>query len=167
MVQGQGTQVPLEAQDWQVAIAELVAEGAAPLRARSGGSQVHDTPVRFASQQAELKWGKCCSRSWVRVDCWSTVVRMCFSGNKGGREYRGGVDSVSLVADGRKLGLGLQAAQAVIEQVAANPCLLNLSRTLAFHKRTWEEEPLTLAEAEHHQHLVHDLSDTLRTILCL
>ena len=61
----------------------------------------------------------------------------------------------------------LQVAQAVIKQVAGRPCLLNLSRALALHKRTLSEEPLTLREAEQQQQLVNNLSDTLRTILCL
>ena len=61
----------------------------------------------------------------------------------------------------------MQVAQAVIKQVANRPCLLNLSQTLAYHKRTLAEEPLTLAEAEQQQHLVNNISDTLRTILCL
>lgn len=74
-----------------------------------------------------------------------------------------------LLCSARLLSCGLweQVALAVIKHVAGQPCLLNLSRTLAFHKRTLKEEPLTLSEAEQQQHLVNDISDTLRTILCL
>ena len=61
----------------------------------------------------------------------------------------------------------VQVAQAVIKQVAGRPCLLNLSKTLAYHKHTLLEEPLTLREAEQQQQLVNSISDTLRTILCL
>ena len=61
----------------------------------------------------------------------------------------------------------LQVAQAVVQQVASRPVLLNLVRSLAYHKRSLAQEPLTLAQAEKQQHLVNDISDTLRTILCL
>ena len=47
------------------------------------------------------------------------------------------------------------------------PRLMNLARVLAFHKRTLAEELLTAREVEHQQQLVNDISDTLRTILCL
>lgn len=47
------------------------------------------------------------------------------------------------------------------------PGLINLSRTLAFHKRTLAEELLTPQEMDHQQQLVNDVSDILRTILCL
>lgn len=67
----------------------------------------------------------------------------------------------------RQADASVQVAQAIISQVAGRPCLLNLSRTLAYHKRTLREEPLTLAEAEQQQHLVNDISDALRTVLCL
>ena len=54
-----------------------------------------------------------------------------------------------------------------MKQVLGSPILTNLVRTLAFQKRTMNQEPLAGTTAEQLQCTINDISDTLRTILCL
>lgn len=53
------------------------------------------------------------------------------------------------------------------QQVRSSPGLLNLVKILAYHKRMAQEEVLTPDALKHVQGQIHDLSDTLKTILCL
>ena len=52
-------------------------------------------------------------------------------------------------------------------QVQASATLQNLARSLAYAQRTLAEEPLSPRGRERAQGVVDDLSDSLRTILCL
>lgn len=55
----------------------------------------------------------------------------------------------------------------VLLQVKQSPVLLNLLRTLAYYKFRAETQVLLPIAAEQLQGTVQDLSDALRTILCL
>lgn len=52
-------------------------------------------------------------------------------------------------------------------QVQNSATLQNLARSLAYAQRTLAEEPLSPRSRERAQGAVDDLSDALRTILCL
>ena len=56
---------------------------------------------------------------------------------------------------------------AVVKQLDDNPVLLNLARTLVYHKRQLDHAPLTAAAAAQQREHVTDLSEMLRTIMCL
>lgn len=55
----------------------------------------------------------------------------------------------------------------VLAQVKRSPVILNLLRTLAYYKCRAESEVLSPDAADKLQNIVQDLSDALRTILCL
>lgn len=56
---------------------------------------------------------------------------------------------------------------AVVKQLESAPVLNNLARTLAFHKRQLEDTPLPAAQAAQQREFVSDLTEMLRTIMCL
>jgi len=188
-------QNPLQNDEWQGAVADLVAEGAAPLR---NGNPITDSNTQVLASKQHLRSlrcfahhgsgatncsRQCCKRRWgggvlvgrltaaTKAICEMQALLLWDSwcGRKGWQHGQlRAPNNKTLDHGGCERGfLWLQVAQAVIKQVAGRPCLLNLSRSLAYHKRTLSEEPLTLREAEQQQQLVNNLSDTLRTILCL
>lgn len=55
----------------------------------------------------------------------------------------------------------------ILTQVKQSPVLLNLLRTLAYYRYKAETEVLSPIAADCLQGTVQDLSDSLRTILCL
>ena len=55
----------------------------------------------------------------------------------------------------------------VLSQVKRSPVILNLLRPLAYYKCRAASEVLTPDAADRMQNTVQDLSDALRTILCL
>jgi hypothetical protein len=55
----------------------------------------------------------------------------------------------------------------VYQRLATSTTLPNLARALAYHKRCYEEMPLQGWQAAQEQQIIHNLSDTLRTILRL
>ena len=55
----------------------------------------------------------------------------------------------------------------VLSQVKRSPVILNLLRTLAYYKCKVDSEVLSPDAADKLQSTVQDLSDALRTILCL
>ena len=63
--------------------------------------------------------------------------------------------------------LSLLPKAAFCKQVQGSATLQNLARSLAYAQRTIREEPLSPRSREQAQGVVDDLSETLRTILCL
>ncbi len=55
----------------------------------------------------------------------------------------------------------------LLPQAASSPVLVNLLRSLAWHRRMAAEALLAPSEQERFAATVADLSDTLRTLLCL
>jgi hypothetical protein len=56
---------------------------------------------------------------------------------------------------------------AIAAQLDGAPALLNLARTLAFHKQQLAASPLPAAAAAQQREHVTDLTEMLRTIMCL
>lgn len=55
----------------------------------------------------------------------------------------------------------------LLAQLHSRPEVLNLARTLAYHRHALETTPLDPAAATRQREYVHDLTEMLRTILCL
>uniref|UniRef100_A0A061RF46 non-specific serine/threonine protein kinase n=2 Tax=Tetraselmis sp. GSL018 TaxID=582737 RepID=A0A061RF46_9CHLO len=55
----------------------------------------------------------------------------------------------------------------LIERVEGSPVLLNLARTLAYHKQCLKEMLLSAHDTDDVKAIIQSLSDTLRTVLCL
>lgn len=60
-----------------------------------------------------------------------------------------------------------QVPASLLKQVQGSPVLLNLLTTLSSHRRTAETQVLPPAVAEQVQEAAQQLSDALRTVLCL
>jgi len=60
-----------------------------------------------------------------------------------------------------------QLPPALAKRISTTPVLLNLARTLAYHKQCLQDTILPPAEEEELKAVVNNLNDTLRTILCL
>jgi hypothetical protein len=56
---------------------------------------------------------------------------------------------------------------AAVKQLHATPGILNLARTLAFHSQLLRDAPLPPAAAAAQRERVADLTEMLRTIMCL
>ena len=56
---------------------------------------------------------------------------------------------------------------AVVQQLHDAPVVMNLARTLAFHAGQLADAPLAPDAALRQREYVHDLTEMLRTIMCL
>jgi serine/threonine-protein kinase 24/25/MST4 len=71
------------------------------------------------------------------------------------------------VRRGRKVFNEMPLPASVHQRAATSTTLPNLARALAYHKRCYEELPSQGCQAAQEQQIIHNLSDTLRTILRL
>lgn len=71
------------------------------------------------------------------------------------------------VRRGRKVSNEMPLPASVHQRAATSTTLPNLARSLAYHKRCYEELPSQGWQAAQEQQIIHNLSDTLRTILRL
>lgn len=60
-----------------------------------------------------------------------------------------------------------EISASVLAQVKRSPVILNLLRTLAYYKCRAESDVLLPGAADKVQNTIQDISDALRTILCL
>lgn len=56
---------------------------------------------------------------------------------------------------------------AIVRQLQESPVLMNLARAVAFHNATLQDAPLPPAEAAAQKEVADDLTEVLRTIMCL
>lgn len=71
------------------------------------------------------------------------------------------------VRRGRKVSNEMPLPASVHQRAATSTTLPNLARSLAYHKRCYEELPSQGCQAAQEQQIIHNLSDTIRTILRL
>lgn len=75
---------------------------------------------------------------------------------------------VSAVADSGAATLQVRPFDAaIVRQLEESPVLMNLARAVAFHNATLEDAPLPPAEAAAQKEVTDDLTEVLRTIMCL
>lgn len=101
--------------------------------------------------------------SWLQV--LTDVALESYSGAPGSRPDRAhAVPPAALEQVRARVWLRVSHA---FSQVKSSPGLLNLLRILAYHKRMAQEEVMSPDALRVVQGQIHDLSDTLKTILCL
>ncbi|KAK9817161.1 hypothetical protein WJX72_010545 [[Myrmecia] bisecta] len=133
-----GTEEALEPDEWLRALAEVAAEDAASRRPGSAASP----PAASSSSNTT-----------------TTTI--------GGQAANAASSSSAADAPDSPRTLARQIPPNVLRQVQGSSVLMNLTRMLAYHKKRLNEEPLDAAALEKLQIVVNDLTDALRTILCL